>query len=110
MTLPRISVQFGPAAEPLLERVPTRDEFGKPLSDLMMLLPGLRDQSRQHINGAIQDVHDVLDGFPDAVVFAEFNVKRNMLWISVRPVHGIRTAIATAIRERVPEAKLVSHL
>jgi len=110
MTLPKISVQFEPAAEPLLNRVPTRDEFGKPLSDLMILLPGLRDKPRIQISLAIQEIHEVLAGFPDAVVFAEFNVKTNLLWVSVRPLRGIRAAIAGAIRNKVPEAKLVSHL
>jgi hypothetical protein len=110
MTLPRISLRFEPATEPLLDRVPTRDEFGKPLSDLMMLLPGLRDKPRLHITRTINEVHETLAQFPDAVVFAEFNVKSNMLWVSVRPISGIRAAIASAIRESVPEAKLVSHL
>jgi hypothetical protein len=48
--------------------------------------------------------------FSDTIVFAEFNVMRNMLWTSVRPMRGKRVAIATALRERVPKAKLVSHL
>lgn len=94
----------------MLERVPTRDECGRPLGDLMMLLPGLRGKSRFHITQTIQSIHDVLAGFHNAVVFAEFNVKTNLLWISVRPTRGIRVAVASAIRDRVPEAKLVSHL
>ena len=76
----------------------------------MMLLPGLRDKPQFHINRTIQNIHDVLAGFSETVVFAEFNVKSNMLWVSVRPARGVRASIASAIRARVPEAKLVSHL
>ena len=109
MAIPKISIQFESAAEPLLNRVPTCDEFGKPLSDLMVLLPGFRDKPKFKITRAIQDVRAVLSSFPEAVVFAEFNVPRNLLWVSVRPIRGIRASIANAIRQKVPEAKLVSH-
>jgi hypothetical protein len=110
MTFPKTSLRFESATEPMLNRVPVRDEFGKPLSDLMMLLPGLRDRPQLHIKRTIQIIHDVLEGFSETVVFAEFNTKSNMLWVSMRPVRGARVSIASAIRERVPEAKLVSHL
>ena len=110
MALPKISIQFEAATEPLLERVPSCDEFGKPLSDLMILLPGMRDKPKPHITRAIQDMQAVLVGFPEAVVFPEFNVQRNLLWVSVRPLRGIRATIASAIRNKVPEAKLVSHM
>jgi hypothetical protein len=43
-------------------------------------------------------------------VFAEFNVRLNLLWVSTRSIHGIRLEIAGAIQEQVPEAKLVSHI
>jgi len=65
---------------------------------------------RNLIDNAIQDVHIVLTHFSKVVVFAEFNLKLNLLWVSIRPVQGIRFEIATAIQEQVPEAKLVSHI
>lgn len=110
MTLPKVTLQINAANEPLLDRVPTRDEHGKPLGDLMVLVPGLRDKSQVQINRTIQQIHAVLEGFSGTVVFAEFNLMRNTLWISVRPIRGIRVKIANALREIVPEAKLVSHL
>lgn len=76
----------------------------------MVLMPGLRDKSRIQINHTVQDIHDVLDGFSNAVVFAELVITRNILWISVRPLRGIRVAVTNALREKIPEAKLVSHL
>jgi hypothetical protein len=62
------------------------------------------------VDEAIRDMHIVLAHFSHAVVFAEFNMKLNLLWVSIRPIQGIRFEIASAIREQVPEAKLVSHL
>jgi len=109
MNLPRVSLLLNPADEPLLGRVPTHDETGRALSDLMLILPGFRDRPRVDVNRAIQDIHEILDGFAANVVFAEFNVSRNLLWITVRPVRGIRVSIAQAIRNKVPEARLVSH-
>ncbi len=110
MNLPRISVQFDAADEPLRKRAPTHDEHGKALSDFMMLVPGLREKPKHLIDAAIQDMHIALTHFSDVVVFAEFNLKLNLLWVSIRPVHGIRFRIADAIQQQVPEARLVSHL
>jgi hypothetical protein len=110
MTLPKLSVRFDTAAEPLRKRAPSHDENGKPLSDFMVLIPGLNRKPKLLVDEAIRDVHIVLTHFSDAVVFAEFNMKLNLLWVSIRPIQGIRLEIASAIREQVPEAKLVSHL
>ena len=52
----------------------------------------------------------MLTHFDHAVVFAAFNLKLNLLWVSIRPIQGIRFEIASAIQEHVPEAKLVSHI
>jgi len=110
MNLPRITVAFDTSAEPLRKRAPSHDERGRPLSDFMMLIPGLRDKPKHLIDHAIQDVHIVLTQYSHAVVFAEFNLRLNLLWVSIRPIQGIRFEIAGAIQRHVPEAKLVSHL
>lgn len=110
MTLPRLSVHFDTSAEPLRKRAPSHDEHGKPLCDFMMLIPGLRDKPKYMIDNTIQDMHIVLTHFNHAVVFAEFNLKLNLLWVSIRSIQGIRLEIASAIQEQVPEAKLVSHV
>jgi hypothetical protein len=41
--------------------------------------------------------------------FAEFNIKLNLLWVTIRPIPRIRYEIVGAIQEYVPDAKLVSH-
>ena len=110
MTLPRLSVRFDASAEPLRKRAPSHDEHGKPLCDFMMLVPGLRDKPKYMIDNTVQDVHIVLTHYRHAVVFAEFNLKLNLLWVSIRSIQGIRLEIASAIQQQVPGAKLVSHV
>lgn len=109
MKLPDIALSFLDAAEPLRDRAPSRDEQGRPLSDFMVLVPGLKNKPRALINRTIRDIHLALTHFEHAVVFAEFNIRMNLLWVSIRPIRGIRFEIAGAIQERVPEARLVSH-
>ena len=110
MTLPRLSIKFSDAAEPLRKRAPSHDENGKPLSDFMVLIPGLRDKPKYIIDSTIHDLQIALTHFSDVIVFAEFNLKLNLLWVSIRPVQGIRFKIASAIQQQVPEARLVSHI
>jgi len=110
MTLPRLSVRFDASAEPLRKRAPSHDEHGRPLCDFMMLIPGLRDQPKHVIDNTIQDMHIVLTHYSHAVVFAEFNLKLNLLWVSIRSIQGVRLEIANAIQEQVSGAKLVSHV
>jgi len=110
MTLPRLSIQFQNSAEPLRDRAPSHDENGNTLSDFMVLVPGLKQKPKDLINRTINEIHLALSHFDHAVVFAEFNLRLNLLWVSVRPIQGIRFEIAGAIQERVPEARLVSHI
>jgi len=110
MTLPKLSVLFSDASEPLRLRAPACDESGRALSDFMMLIPGLREKPKHMIDATIQDMHIILTHFNHAVVFAEFNLKLNLLWVSIRPINGIRFEIASAIQAQVPEARLVSHI
>jgi len=110
MKLPRLAVAIDNSAEPLRMRAPSHDEQGRPLSDFMMLIPGLRDKPKHLIDHTIQDVHIALTYFSHAVVFAEFNLRLNLLWVSIRPIQGIRFEIASAIQRHVPEAKLISHV
>ncbi len=110
MNFLRATLTIQDASEPLRKRAPTVDEYGKPLSDFMVIIPGLRKKPNQHIQRTIDELHRVLARFSGVVVFAEFNLALNLLWVSIRPVHGVRHEIATAIRSSVPAAKLVSHI
>jgi hypothetical protein len=110
MPLPRLSINFEDASQPLRFRAPSHDENGKSLSDFMVLVPGLKKKPQCLINSTINEIHLALTHYRDTIVFAEFNLKLNLLWVSIRPVPGIRYEITGAIQQRVPEARLVSHI
>ena len=92
--------------QPLYERVPTRDTDGHPLSDFMMLIPGLRERPRQQFNDVLSRIQACLADFRE-VVFVDLNVPLNLLWVSVRAKPGVILDIAASLKFRVPEALLV---
>ena len=93
---------------PLWQLAPTRDHAGKRLTDFMMLIPHLRSRSAVEIERASRDIQAVL-ALHQEVVFADLNLKLNLLWVSLRPRPGAIGELAAAIRLRVPEALLVAH-
>lgn len=95
-------------APPLWQLAPTRDASGHRLTDFMMLIPRLRSQPPGRIEQTSRDIEAVLALHRD-VVFADLNLKLNLLWVSLRPRDGAITELAAAIRLRVPEAVLVAH-
>ena len=111
MDLPRLSLfPLLDASQPLRKRAPAVDENGRALSDFMIIIPNLRKRPEQRIQQTMQDIHRVLAGFDDTVVFAELNLRLNLLWVSIRPITGIRDDIAQALRSVIPDARLVSHI
>ena len=97
------------AATPLWSHVPTRDSEGQRLSDFMMLIPKLRDKPKSHLQHVIQQIQEVLEFYQHAVVFADLNLRINVLWVSVKPVPGICLELPAAILDRIPEARLVAQ-
>ena len=97
-------------AEPLRKRAPAFDEHGKALSDFMVLFPGLVGKPQHYIQATIEHIQKVFAQYAQAVVFAELNLKLSLLWISVKPIPGIRFQIAEALRAVIPEARIVSHI
>lgn len=93
---------------PLHERVPTRDESGRPLGDFMVLIPGLRERPGHEFASTLALLQSVLVGFSE-VVFVDLNVPLNLLWVSVRPRPGVILELFGAVRMHLPEAKLVGH-
>jgi len=96
-------------AEPLWKRVPTRDHEGRPVSDFMMIIPKLRSKPEHLLRATVEEIHKVLSLYDRVVLFADLNLKLNLLWVSVRPVPGICLELPTAIKLRVPEAMLVGQ-
>lgn len=97
-------------AEPLRKRAPAFDEHGKALSDFMVLIPGLVKKPQHLIQATIEQIQIVFADFRHVVVFAELNLKLSLLWVSVKPVPGVRFQISEALRAVIPEARLVSHI
>ena len=97
-------------AEPLRKRVPERDTDGGPLADVMVLLPGLRDLPQHLLRTAIAQIQAVCAYYSHAVAFAELNIRLNLLFVSVRPITGVRNEIFDAVRGFLPQARLVSHI
>jgi hypothetical protein len=93
---------------PLWQVAPTRDSAGRRLTDFMMLIPRLRSRPILEIERASRDIQAVLSLHQD-VVFADLNLKLNLLWVSLRPSPGAISELVAAIRLRVPEAVLVAH-
>jgi hypothetical protein len=95
-------------AEPLHRRAPKRDARGRAYGDFMLLFPGLRSQRRHVIEQTLGELERVLVQLAHLVVFAEFNLKLNLLWVTVVPGRDIALRVAAAIQSRVPQAKLVA--
>jgi hypothetical protein len=74
----------------------------------MMLIPRLRSRPSTEIERTSHAIQTVLSLHQD-VVFADLNLKLNLLWVSLRPRPGAISELVAAIRLRVPEAVLVGH-
>lgn len=103
----RPAVDLHPA-EPLWKRAPGRDEDGRPLPDFMMLIPRLGKRPGLIIQRTLADIDAVLQDYRHAVVFADMNLRLNVLWVTVRPIPGICLELPAALKVRVPEAMLVA--
>ncbi len=102
------SPDFLPAL-PLYKRAPREDEDGRPLSDFMMIIPKLRDRPDHLVRETVSRIERVLNRFTHAVVFADLNLKLNVLWVIVRPEAKVSWRLPAAINNAVPEALLVAQ-
>ncbi len=96
-------------AEPLWQRAPSRDHQGRPLSDFLMIIPGLRSRPAARVRDTVSSIQAVLARYGRVVVFADLNLRLNTLWVTVRPVPGICLELPAVIKHHVPEALLVAH-
>ncbi|GEM_PF-999322 len=93
---------------PLWQRVPSRDEYGHLLADFRMIFPGLRRYSSERQLRTLRLVGGVLQRYQNWVVFADLNLRMNLLWVSIRARPGLTVEIPAAILEEVPEARLLA--
>lgn len=96
-------------AEPLWQRVPTRDDEGRLLGDFMMIIPQLNSLSTPKLQKIIDKLDKLLCLYQQSVVFADLNLKMNVLWISHKQHHGLGLELAAAIHACIPEARLVAQ-
>ncbi len=103
-----IKLNFCPAG-PLWGRVPTQDQAGQPLADFMVLIPRFNGWPKAKQARAIKAIEDGLTRFDRQIVFADFNIKINLLWVSLRPEKGVMMAFIKALQVQVPEAVLIAN-
>ncbi len=95
--------------EPLWKLAPKRDSEGQPYIDFMMLAPGFKKRPVHDLECLTRVIQGVLARFENWVVFADFNLKLNVLWVSLKYRPGIMAEIVAALRLAAPELKLVAH-
>jgi len=96
-------------AQPLWKRAPKRDENGDSLFDFIMHIPKLNQQPKEKLQEKVQQIETILSHYGKKVVFADLNLKINVLWVSIKPIPGLSYEIAAAIKIQVPEALIVAN-
>jgi hypothetical protein len=94
---------------PLWQRVPKRDTAGRPYTDFMMFLPRLNQRSAHEQESVALLVRGVLSRYEEHVVFADLNLKINVLWVSLENRPGLMAELVAALRCKVPAFHLVAH-
>jgi len=94
--------------DPLWRRVPTVGPGGKNLVDFMLLIPGLKRWAPHRREQLCAELRGVFNQHADRVVFADLNMKLNLLWVSHHQGKGVSLALFEVIRKCVPEAVLVA--
>ncbi len=102
----KLSIALSPA-EPLWKLAPTKDKDGGPVSDLLMIIPKLKTKPEQYIKDTLANIEFALKQYNNDVLFANFDMKLNTLWVSFRAVPGVYADIVSTLKNSVPEAVLV---
>lgn len=89
--------------------MPKRDESGGHLADFMMFAPSLRGASVETMRVHLDTLRAVLARFEDVVMFADYNLSLNVLWVSHRCRPGVMSVLVAALRADLPALKLVGH-
>ena len=106
--MPGAPVQWGEGG-PLWQRVPKRDAAGRPYFDFMMFAPRLNRRPRHELDSVVVLLRGVLAAYADRIVFAELNLKINILWVTLENRPGLMSELVAALRIKAPEFHLVGH-
>ena len=107
-SLPGDAGQWG-QGEPLWQRVPKRDATGRPYIDFMMFAPRLNRRPAHEQESVVLLLRGVLARYEDWVVFADLNLRINVLWVSLENRPGLMSELVAALRIKLPEFHLVGH-
>ena len=97
------------AGEPLWRRVPKCDAQGRSLADFMMIAPSLKARPTNELAPWLVTIEGVLKRFGPSVVFADFNLRTRLLWVSHEARLGLGLQIVDALRSVAPELLLVGQ-
>jgi len=98
----KLSVNISPAT-PLWKLAPTRDTDGGPVSDVLIIIPKLKNRPEKYIKDTMANIEFALKQFSNEILFANLDMKLNTLWVSFKAVPGVYVDIVAS----VPEAVLV---
>jgi hypothetical protein len=93
---------------PLWQRAPTRDGHGRTCIDFMLMIPRIGRHSAASRQAMVVQLRDSLAPFAANLVLVDFNQRLGLIWISLKPVPGIARVVMAAVRQAIPEAKLVA--
>ncbi|MDQ7015725.1 MAG: hypothetical protein Q9N68_05035 [Gammaproteobacteria bacterium] len=96
-------------SQPLWKRAPKRDKNGVSLFDFILHIPKLNKKPLKQQQETVLQIEKIFDLYQDKIVFADLNLKINVLWVSIKPIPGLSYEIAAAIKIRVPEAIMVAN-
>ena len=88
--------------------MPTRSKDGSPSSDFTGLIPGIRDLPEAEIAEWVSGLRAVLERYRH-VVFADLNIRPNLLSVTLITERGLIPDMMSALRQKVPGARLVGH-
>lgn len=107
------SLPGGPGAwgqgGPLWQRVPVRDSDGHPYNDFMMFAPRLNRRPQHEQECVALLLRQILDSYGSRIVYAELNLKINVLWVSLENRPGLMSELVAHLRRSLPEFHLVAH-
>ncbi|MCP3870622.1 MAG: hypothetical protein GY703_21525 [Gammaproteobacteria bacterium] len=73
------------------------------------LIPKLKHWPETRRNRVLEELQGVFRECDEFVVFADLNLKLNLLWVSMRQHPMGCVGLAAVIKERVPEAMLIAN-
>lgn len=97
------------AGQPLWQRVPKHDGAGRLLADFTMIAPSLKGRPVGELAPWLVLVEGALKRFGSVVVFADFNVRIQLLWVSHEARPGLGIQLVNGLRAVAPELLLVGQ-